>query len=303
MSPRSLPVASLDFGAAVWRADALADACGATLASGHGALDAELPGGGWPVGALSEILQPPGVFQEWRLLLPALVRSSGPLVLVGPPHAPFGPGLAAQGLDARRLLWVGAATPVARLWAAEQALRCAEVAAVLAWLPQVRAEQLRRLQLAAQTHGKLLFVLRPAAAQSESSPAVLRLLLAGVSTVKTALDAGRADQLTASAGEGGVSDALQLRILKRRGPPLARTLVLSARPASLAVLLALQSDSPEAGRAVVGLERTITKSGRFSRLGQQVAAMDEAVDAPETVAKADATEEAGDALDCLAARA
>jgi protein ImuA len=249
MLPSSLSVASLDFGAAVWRADALACAAGATVASGHGALDAELPGGGWPLGAISEILQPPGVCQEWRLLLPALTRTPGPVVLVGPPQVPFGPGLAAQGLDARRLLWVGAVAPAARLWATEQALRCAEVVAVLAWLPQVRTEQLRRLQLAAQTHSKLLFVLRPAAAQSESSPAVLRLLLVRALAADVA------------------SDALRVQILKRRGAPLAHTLVLSARPAGLAVLLALRGDSQGPGQQLV------------------------------------AREEAGHALDCLAAGA
>lgn len=249
MLPSSLSVASLDFGAAVWRADALACAAGATLASGHGALDAELPGGGWPLGAISEILQPPGICQEWRLLLPALTRTCGPVVLVGPPQVPFGPGLAAQGLDARRLLWVGAVAPAARLWATEQALRCAEVVAVLAWLPQVRTEQLRRLQLAAQTHSKLLFVLRPEAAQSESSPAVLRLLLVRAPSA------------------GVAPDALRVQILKRRGAPLAHTLVLSARPAGLAVLLALRGDSPGSGQQLV------------------------------------AREEAGHALDCLAAGA
>ena len=282
MSPRSLPAAFLDFGPAVWRADALAGACGATLASGHGALDAELPGGGWPVGALCEILQPAGVCQEWRLLLPVLARSPGPLVLVGPPHEPFGPGLAAQGLDARRLLWVGAAMPAQRLWAAEQALRCAEVGAVLAWLPQVRAEQLRRLQLAAQTHSKLLFVLRPSGAQSESSPAVLRLLLlGGARPLKAALAAGRAAAMTALAAGDATSDALQVQILKRRGAPLVHTLVLPARPASLAVLLALRGERPQAGPA--------------------------AVEGPPTPAKPvqllAARKESGDAMDCLAARA
>lgn len=281
MSPRSLPVASLDFGTAVWRADALAGACGATLASGHGALDAELPGGGWPVGALCEILQPPGVCQEWRLLLPALTRSPGPLVLVGPPHVPFGPGLAAQGLDIRRLLWVGATTPAARLWAAEQALRCGEVSAVLAWLPQVRAEQLRRLQLAAQTHSKLLFVLRPSGAQNESSPAVLRLLLARAAFDGPAVKAGHAEPMTASRGTVGVSDALQVQILKRRGVPLVRTLVLPARPASLAVLLALRGEHPQAERTAVERQPTLAKPAQ--PLG--------------------AREEAGDALDCLTARA
>jgi protein ImuA len=217
MVSRSSPVSLAHLGDAVWRADELACAAGATVATGHPALDAQLPGGGWPVGAISEILQLHSGQNEWRLLLPALRHAApGPVVLVGPPHVPFGPGLWAQGFEARRLLWVTESAPAARLWAAEQALRCAEVVAVLAWLPQVRAEQLRRLQIAAQEHSKLLFVLRPAQAQSESSPAVLRLL--------------------ASTSPDG--DALLLHILKRRGPPLEQPLSLPARPARLAVLLA-----------------------------------------------------------------
>lgn len=190
-------------------------------------LDAQLPGGGWPVGAVCEILQTPGEHSEWRLLLPALVAQAscgvakGSVVLVGAPQVPFGPGLAAQGLAVHRLLWVNVVEQAPRLWAAEQALRCTEVAAVLVWLPQVRAEQLRRLQIAASAHAKLLFVMRPAPAQAESSPAVLRLLLAGA-------------PLDAASG-----DALQVHILKRRGPPLAHGLLLPARSAPLRVLLAL----------------------------------------------------------------
>jgi protein ImuA len=142
-------------GDAVWRADELARNVGATRPTGHAALDAVLPGGGWPVGALVEVLQPQAGQGEWRLLLPALgVSPAGALVLVNPPHRPFVPALAAQGLDAARLLMLQGPTlardAAARVWACEQALRCAGVSAVLAWLPQVRPEQLRRLQMAAQ---------------------------------------------------------------------------------------------------------------------------------------------------------
>jgi protein ImuA len=213
-------------GGTVWRADELARNTGATRATGHAALDAALPGGGWPVGALVEVLQPQAGQGEWRLLLPALVMRTQPgqppgaLVLVNPPHRPFVPGLAAQGLDAARLLVLQgpalASDAAARVWACEQALRCAGVAAVLAWLPQVRPEQLRRLQMAAHNFQQSLFVMRPLAAQHEASPAVLRLLL--------------------EAGEG--ADALTLRLLKRRGPPLTMPLVLPARPERLQALLA-----------------------------------------------------------------
>lgn len=223
---------------AVWLANEIACSVGATWATGHAALDAALPGGGWPVGALVEVLQAQAGQGEWRLLLPALVSAghqdgrpeaqaggsregrSDRLVLVNPPHRPFLPGLAAQGLDASRLLLVqgpgSSLNPAASVWACEQALRCAGVVAVLAWLPQVRPEQLRRLQIAAQTFRQCLFVMRPAAAQHEASPAVLRL------------------QVETEAG----TDALVVRLLKRRGPPLAEPLVLSARPARLQALLA-----------------------------------------------------------------
>ena len=232
----------------VWQADALAGALGRVVATGDALLDAQLPGGGWPLGALSEILQPPGVHSEWRLLLPALRRcGSGAVVLVGAPHLPFGPALGAQGLLPHRLLWVaapaGAQGSAQRLWATEQALRCADVDAVLAWLAPVRPEQLRRLQMAAAEYAKLLFVLRPEQTQNESSPAALRLWVAP---------------------SADACDTLEVRALKRRGPPMDQPLHLTARPARLACWLAANvtptlaaartarpgdETSPDAGRA------------------------------------------------------
>jgi protein ImuA len=212
----------------VWHADALATPVGRVLATGDAALDAQLPGGGWPLGAMSEILQPEGVHSEWRLLLPALARSgTAAVVLVGAPHMPFGPALHAQGLRPQRLLWVQAQASAQRLWAAEQALRCAEVDAVLAWLPQARADQLRRLQMASAEFDKPLWVLRPEEARHESSPAVLRLWVGLV-------DVDAADR----------PDALVVQVLKRRGPPLANALQLHARPAWLAGLLAASQPGP-----------------------------------------------------------
>ena len=255
----------LDAHAGIWRADALARPAGIVLATGHAALDAQLPGGGWPVGALVEILQAHSAQNEWRLLLPALARSgSGPVVLVGAPHMPFGPGLSAQGLAPERLLWVRASAPAARMWACEQALRCAQVEAVLAWLPQTRADQLRRLQMAASEHGKLLFVMRPARAQSESSPAVLRLL----------------------ASLQPDSDGVQLEILKRKGPPLAQPLQLPARTARLAALLAHG-----------GPGRLRLPGADGSRLTGVPQGATMPVDMPLSIHKA------GDALACVAAAA
>ena len=46
-----------------------------TLPSGHARLDERLPGGGWPVGALTEIITPHPGLGELSLLLPALALS------------------------------------------------------------------------------------------------------------------------------------------------------------------------------------------------------------------------------------
>lgn len=205
-------------------------------ASGYPGLDAELPGGGWPLGAMVEVLQSDATQHVWQLLAPALARQvqAGPqaVVLVGAPAMPFGPGLAARGLDPQRLLCVQAESLAQRLWVAEQALRCADVAAVLVWLPHTASArggsadlqmQLRRLQIAVPPQG-LLFALRPLAAQAEASCARLRL------SVQTS---GVAGGLV-----GSVADRLHIHILKRRGPPPLLPVELPLYPQRLADLLA-----------------------------------------------------------------
>lgn len=205
----------------VWRVTDLARE-EVVVPSGHALLDAQLPGGGWPVGSLVEVLQHRPEVHAWRLLLPALAHwvatKPGPIVLVGAPLLPFTPALAAQGLPAERLLWVRIDAAAARLWAAEQSLRCADVAALLAWLPHCKSSDLRRLQLAARQQGKLLFVFRPAQVRTQASPSPLRLLVEGV-------------------------DDLQVQVLKRKGPPLDHALHLASQPARLAALLASRRKS------------------------------------------------------------
>ena len=55
-----------------------------TLSTGLPALDAVLPGGGWPVGQLVEVLQTRPQQHVWRLLVPALAEVEG-LVAPGDP--------------------------------------------------------------------------------------------------------------------------------------------------------------------------------------------------------------------------
>ena len=242
-SPLCLPsVSALD---AVWRASELgvgrAGSTSGTVPSGHAGLDAELPGAGWPRGNLSELLQAQAGVHEWRLLLPALracLAAAGKqtLVLIGSPQQLNLWALACHGIPSHAVLLVEAEQPAQRLWAAEQALRCRDLAALLLWAPQARPEQLRRLQVAAQAvkHGSaqgglcppppLVFVCRPWLAQLEPSPAPLRV---GVKL--------------ASQGQ------LAVHVLKRRGPVHAAPLLLAAA-LSPVMPPALQSSMAERGR-------------------------------------------------------
>ena len=87
----------------VWRADQLAPVAGAGAVrpTGHAALDAELPGGGWPAAGLTELLLPAPGCGELRLLAPALAGLS--VLWVAPPLLPYAPALAALGLAVHRL--------------------------------------------------------------------------------------------------------------------------------------------------------------------------------------------------------
>ncbi|MCR4470145.1 translesion DNA synthesis-associated protein ImuA [Burkholderia sp. SCN-KJ] len=163
----------------LWRASQLARSSTCGIDTGHPELTDELPGGGWPVGALVELIaQQPGI-GELRLLAPVLARSAGrPVMLIQPPHALQPLALAYWGIDPSGFVTLPAARTADALWAAEQALRAGTCAAVLLWQTHVRTDALRRLNLAAQSGSALFFLFRPVAAARDASPAPLRIALA-----------------------------------------------------------------------------------------------------------------------------
>src|SRR5690349_10190577 len=92
----------------VWRGGALAPGAQA-LPSGFAALDAALPGGGWPFQGLAEVLADESGVGELALVLPAFARltSAGKRAIwIAPPHVPYAPALAAGGVDLANLLLV-----------------------------------------------------------------------------------------------------------------------------------------------------------------------------------------------------
>ncbi|MGE0801609.1 MAG: translesion DNA synthesis-associated protein ImuA [Lautropia sp.] len=193
----------------VWQADQLGHAAVAAHATGFAPLDAELPGSGWPLGMLTELIaRKPGV-GELRLLVPLLRRLTVErkiVIMLSPPLIPYGPALAAFGIDLNYLIIIQAPHAADRLWAVEQTLKSTSFGALLAWLPhqRTRPEHLRRMQLAASAARGPVFLFRDLPARDDASPAPLRLLL------------------TPRPGQ-----VLAVQLLKRRGPVLAAPLMIA----------------------------------------------------------------------------
>lgn len=212
----------------IWRGDSLAQTS-EVVPSEFAGLDAELPGGGWPRGAVTELLCDSAGLGELSLLMPALrgcVRE-GPVALLAAPFEPHAPGWA-QALPLASLLWVKAAGEEIA-WAAENLLASGSLGSLLAWLPaKTDARSLRRLQLAAEVYAAPAFLFRPASAARAASPAPLRLELSGH------------------------ADGVGVRILKRRGPPLLHPLSLQvARPCARTRLPVVRHASVPAQKVAV----------------------------------------------------
>ncbi|MEP6886431.1 MAG: translesion DNA synthesis-associated protein ImuA [Gammaproteobacteria bacterium] len=173
--------------ARVWKLkDASAAPARPVWSTGKSSLDARLPGGGWPTASLIEVLLDDTGLGEVQLFLPALVESQRGgvaggagetpwLVWIAPPHEPYAPALAQQGIELGRLLIVRPPSATEALWAAEQALASGVCAAVFLWLKGTDDRWLRRLKLAAEAGGALGVLFRPERHRFESSPASLRL--------------------------------------------------------------------------------------------------------------------------------
>jgi len=158
------------------------------LATGIDALDKALPAGGWPVGALTEVLLEQYGIGELKLFMPALAAvsqrtlteapKSGWIAWIAPPFVPYAPALASHGVDLSRVLLIHpTAGTKDSLWATEQALRSGSCAAALAWIKHADNTSLRRLQLAAEEGGCWGIIFRPAHTRCQNSPAALRLEL------------------------------------------------------------------------------------------------------------------------------
>lgn len=166
----------------IWRGGRGAQPDRAHQPSGWPDLDRNLPGGGWPLGALTEVYTERLGIGEVSLFMPVLApisQAGRRVVWVAPPCTPYAPALAGAALDLRQVLMVRPRTAAEGLWAAEQLLASAATGALLLWVGQAEDRRLRRLQLAAENSAALSVLFRPLAAASQASPAALRVQLLG----------------------------------------------------------------------------------------------------------------------------
>lgn len=190
----------------LWRASQLGRSFGEYLECGHPSLAEELPGSGWPLASLTELLVQQAGSAELQLLSPALAQlREGQIILLNTPYQPQILALSALRLDLSRVLWLPCSKPQDALWAAEQIVKNQACSALLLWQParqNFKSDALRRLHLAAQTGRSLFCLIRPWESQLSPSPAPLRLKLAIQDT------------------------GLQIDVFKRRGAQQVKPIVL-----------------------------------------------------------------------------
>lgn len=226
---------------AIWRGGDCAPEP-ASIASGFAELDAALPGGGWPRGALTELLLEREGIGELRLALPALARlqtEGRSIVWVAPPYRPYAPALAAAGLDLARLIVVRGCTAAEALWAYEQALRAPECGAAFGWIHSHEERVLRRLQVAAREGRTWGVVWRRPGQRASATAAPLRLSLA------------------AQQGK------LAVRVLKRRGAELPQPILLDLARAAGAPLYPLPDGLPLQQRSTVSVSQGRRRGARL----------------------------------------
>jgi hypothetical protein len=167
----------------LWRAGQLARPAD-TVSSGFAALDAHLPGGGWPRAGLAEFLLATAGVGELRLLGPLMRTASRTetrwVAWIDPPFVPYAPALEALGVDIRKILLIHPKNHREALWALERASRSGTCSLALAWLDerQLKQKDTRRLQIAARQGRTLTCLFRPEAAAAVNSMAELRLQVA-----------------------------------------------------------------------------------------------------------------------------
>jgi hypothetical protein len=188
----------------LWRASSIDIGTRKGTPTGFNLLDEHLPGSGWPVDGVTELLHDQYGIGELRLLAPALAHLSQVrprwLLWVSPPFVPYPPALLKAGIDLTSVLIIKPKTAIDTLWVLEKALSSKSCSAVLAWPGDINAKQIRRLQVASREGNTWGILFRPSRVAEHASPAELRLQLFATKTLPLHRNT-----------------SINLKILKRRG--------------------------------------------------------------------------------------
>ncbi|MBB5020461.1 cell division inhibitor SulA [Chitinivorax tropicus] len=174
------------------------------ISSGFATLDRVLPGGGWQIGMVADVLRSP-FGGEMALLLPllaTLTQQAKQVYLLAPPYIPYAPALQAAGVDLAHLIWLDPPTSQAGLWATEQIAR-EPGGAIISWLTHAPSDpQCQRLMRANELGQNVLILIRPLERQLTPTPFKLRLSVSPL------------------------PDGTEVQILKRQGAPVVQPIFL-----------------------------------------------------------------------------
>lgn len=160
------------------------------LSTGVQAFDDALPWGGLPRAGVHEVVAADDSVAAsgfCAVLLTRLIESSSGAGERKPHLALwcrrgrglYGPGLASFGLDPARLLLVHGRTDIEVFWVMEEALRSGALVGVLGEIGAAHPTALRRLQLAAESHGTMALLLRrPQGGGERPAPTLTRWRIA-----------------------------------------------------------------------------------------------------------------------------
>ena len=157
--------------------------------TGFDMLDAQLYNRGWPSGGCIEVVSDQCGLDAMGIFMPLMKSLSGQerwQVFINPPYTPYSPLLAKEGIDLREVMLVHPKSKDEVLWSTEQALRSNTCSAVFAWLGAIeyRYAELRKIQLAAASHGTPAILFRSSGALEQASPASLKIQINGYRQVK-----------------------------------------------------------------------------------------------------------------------
>ncbi|MSO53615.1 MAG: hypothetical protein EXQ90_00540 [Rhodospirillales bacterium] len=150
-------------------------------------IDAALPWGGLRRAAIHEILGSDGA--SWGFVAGTAARlagDGGAILWCRRGEELYGPGLAAFGIDLKRLVVIRTRTATETLWAMEEGLRSSSLAVAIGETFTVPPIALRRLQLAAEAGGVTGLLLRPTATAAATSPALTRWKISAAPTMARA---------------------------------------------------------------------------------------------------------------------